>query len=95
MADGLAVSRLLFPAFPRPHSTERRHEPCASSTLPAPSSRTIAEGLEQTAEYMDRCDAEAGHLVIFDRREDRRWRDKIFRDRRASDRGVEIEVWGM
>ena len=57
--------------------------------------RTIAEGLEQTADYMDRCDAEAGHLVIFDRREDRRWRDKIFRDRRASDRGVEIEVWGM
>ena len=57
--------------------------------------RTLAEGLEQTAEYMDRCDAEAGHLVIFDRREDRRWRDKIFRDRRALDSGVEIEVWGM
>ena len=57
--------------------------------------RTIAEGLEQTFEYMDRCDAEAGHLVIFDRREDRRWRDKIFRDRRALDSGVEIEVWGM
>ena len=30
--------------------------------------QTIAEGLEQTAEYMDRCDAEAGHLVVFDRR---------------------------
>ncbi len=57
--------------------------------------RTIAEGLEQTADYMDRCDAEAGHLVIFDRREDRRWRDKIFRDRRALDSGVEIDVWGM
>ena len=57
--------------------------------------RTIAEGLEQTADYMDRCDAEAGHLVIFDRREDRRWPDKIFRDRRVSDSGVEIEVWGM
>ena len=57
--------------------------------------RTIAEGLEQTFEYMDRCDAEAGHLVIFDRRADRRWRDKIFRDRRALDSGVEIEVWGM
>ena len=57
--------------------------------------QTIAEGLEQTADYMDRCDAEAGHLVVFDRREDRRWRDKIFRDRRASDGGVEIEVWGM
>ena len=30
--------------------------------------QTVAEGLEQTAEYMDRCAAEEGHLVIFDRR---------------------------
>ncbi|MCY3682213.1 MAG: ATP-binding protein, partial [Gemmatimonadetes bacterium] len=57
--------------------------------------QTIADGLEQTAEYMDRCDAEAGHLVIFDRREGRRWADKVFRDRRTSSSGVEIEVWGM
>ncbi len=57
--------------------------------------QTIAEGLEQTAEYMDRCDAEAGHLVIFDRREDRRWEDKIFHFRRTSISGVEIDVWGM
>ena len=57
--------------------------------------QTIAEGLEQTAEYMDRCDAEAGHLVIFDRRAGRRWDDKVFRDRRASDRGTEIDIWGM
>ena len=57
--------------------------------------QTIADGLEQTAEYMDRCDAEAGHLIIFDRREGRRWSDKIFRDRRALDSGVEIDIWGM
>ena len=57
--------------------------------------QTIAEGLEQTAEYMDRCDAEAGHLVVFDRREGRRWSDKVFRDRRSSDGGVEIDIWGM
>ena len=31
--------------------------------------RTIREGLEQTAGYMDRCATEAGHLVIFDRDE--------------------------
>ena len=55
----------------------------------------LSPRLEQTAEYMDRCDAEAGHLVVFDRRENRRWSDKVFRDRRASDSGVEIEVWGM
>ncbi len=57
--------------------------------------QTVAEGLEQTAEYMDRCAAEGGHLVIFDRRENRRWDDKVFHCRRASDRGVEIDVWGI
>ena len=57
--------------------------------------QTIAEGLEQTAGYMDRCAAEAGHLVIFDRRAARRWEDKVFRDRRASASGVEIDLWGM
>jgi len=29
--------------------------------------RTIAEGLTQTPGYMDRCGAEAGHLMVFDR----------------------------
>ncbi len=57
--------------------------------------QTIAEGLEQTAEYMDRCDAEAGHLVIFDRREGRRWADKVFHDCRTSRSGVKIDIWGM
>ena len=57
--------------------------------------QTIAEGLEQTAAYMDRCAAAAGHLVIFDRREGRRWDDKVFHDRRVSNQGVEIDIWGM
>ena len=57
--------------------------------------QTIAEGLEQTAEYMDRCAAEAGHLVIFDRREGRRWADKVFHHRQTGDSGVEIDIWGM
>ena len=57
--------------------------------------KAIAEGLDQTAEYLDRCDAEAGHLVIFDRRADRRWDDKVFHTRRASHRGIEIDIWGM
>ena len=57
--------------------------------------QTIADGLDQTAESMDRCDAEAGHLVIFDRREGRRWADKVFYDRRTSSNGVDIDIWGM
>lgn len=55
----------------------------------------IAGGLNQTAEYIDRCDAEAGHLVIFDRREGRRWKDKVFHDHRTSGSGVEIDIWGV
>ena len=57
--------------------------------------RTVAEGVEQAAAYMDRCGAEAGHLVVFDRREDRSWDDKIFRERRTTPAGSEIAVWGM
>ena len=56
--------------------------------------RTIREGLEQTAGYMDRCAAEAGHLVIFDRDEVRSWEEKVF-CRRESAGGVEVMVWGM
>jgi len=57
--------------------------------------QTIAEGVEQTAAYMDRCAAESGHLVIFDRRANRRWDDKVFHCRRVSSGGVAIEMWGM
>ena len=55
---------------------------------------TLREGLRQTAEYMDRCAAESGHLVIFDRDPERKWADKIYRRRELAG-GVEIEVWGM
>ena len=56
--------------------------------------RTIAEGVEQTRGYMDRCGAEAGHLIVFDRTLDRPWADKIFR-RAPSEAGVPVTVWGM
>ena len=56
--------------------------------------RTIAEGMEQTRGYMDRCGAEAGHLIVFDRAPDRPWAEKIFRRAPAGD-GVPVTVWGM
>ena len=57
--------------------------------------RTIAEGLVQTAEYMDRCGVEDdGHLIIFDRRRGRSWRRKIFR-KKARTKGLTIQIWGM
>ena len=56
--------------------------------------RTIAEGLEQTAAWMDRCVARSGHLVVFDRSEGKRWEEKIFRRDEAVD-GRRVIVWGM
>jgi len=56
--------------------------------------RTIFEGLEQTAEYMDKCGSDEGHLVVFDRRPHRSWAEKIFR-REEKRGGRIIAVWGM
>ena len=61
----------------------------------------VDEGVEQTARYVDRCAAEAGHLIVIDRRENRSWEEKVFHLRRRSAhprRGggaVPIDVWGM
>ena len=54
---------------------------------------TLAEGLPQTAGYMDRCGAVAGHLVIFDRSA-KSWKEKIFHRSEEFD-GTPVEVWGM
>ena len=56
--------------------------------------RTVADGLEQTYAYMDRSDANEGHLIVFDRNENRSWEEKIFQ-REDSFKGKEIWVWGM
>ncbi len=56
--------------------------------------RTIREGLEQTSGYMDRCAAQAGHLVVFDRTVEKPWEDKIFRREKSLD-GRAVTVWGM
>ena len=58
--------------------------------------RTIMEGLEQTRAYMDRCGAEAGHLIIFDRSPERSWEEKIFRREAPPGAGAApVTVWGM
>jgi len=57
--------------------------------------RTISAGLEQTAAYMDRCAAAAGHLVVIDRLSAKRWDEKVFHRRMQSRRGVALDVWGM
>ena len=54
---------------------------------------TIREGLEQTLAYMDKCGAESGHLVIFDRDESKPWEEKLYRREESLD-GRPVTVWG-
>ena len=55
----------------------------------------IAQGLQQTAEYMDIVgSADKGHLVIFDRDEQKSWDERLWSDTRTY-AGRTIKVWGM
>ncbi len=56
--------------------------------------RTVTESLRQIGGYMQRCGTAEGHLVIFDRSEDRSWDDKVFRREESVD-GRKVTVWGM
>ena len=55
---------------------------------------TVSEGLEQTADYLDRAGTTDGHLLIFDRRPGMTWEERIFQ-RVETCRGYAIQVWGM
>jgi len=55
---------------------------------------TLAQGLEQTAEYMDIKHATEGHLVIFDQDSNKTWDEKIYQTDHAAGNKT-IHVWGM
>ncbi|WGZ94801.1 MAG: AAA-like domain-containing protein [Candidatus Thiothrix putei] len=55
---------------------------------------TVAEGIQQTAGYADQCGAAEAHLIIFDRRPDVVWDDKVWQET-ATTNGRTIGVWGM
>lgn len=57
-------------------------------------SNTLPKGLEQTAEYMDINNATEGHLIIFDRNQNKSWEEKIYH-KQESFNGKTIDVWGM
>ena len=57
--------------------------------------RTIEEGIAQTRAYADRCAAEAGHLIVFDRSPERTWEQKIFRREAPRGSDIPVTVWGM
>ena len=55
---------------------------------------TLAQGLRQTRNYMERAGSDEGHLVIFDRTGGATWDERIYcREERAG--GHRITVWGM
>ncbi|MDE0101095.1 MAG: ATP-binding protein [Bryobacterales bacterium] len=54
----------------------------------------IREGLRQTESYMDLCGAESGHLVVFDMRPGKTWKERIF-TRSPEPLRAPITVWGM
>lgn len=56
--------------------------------------QTLEAGLRQTWQYMDKCGTTNGHLIIFDRRPDVAWEQKIFQ-RQETHQGQSITVWGM
>jgi hypothetical protein len=55
---------------------------------------TLAEGLEQTADYADRCGADEAYLILFDRRPGKSWDERIWQ-RQEPQGGRMIGVWGM
>ncbi|MEL6721997.1 MAG: AAA-like domain-containing protein [Pseudomonadota bacterium] len=55
---------------------------------------TLADGLLQTADYATQCGAEEAHLLIFDRRADVSWDDKIWHQTKHQDHRT-ITVWGL
>ena len=56
--------------------------------------KIIEQGLRQTMDYMDKCGAGEGHLVLFDRNPQRTWDEKIFQ-RAATHAAHTIQLWGM
>ncbi len=54
----------------------------------------ISEGLEQTAASVDRCGAATGHLVVFDARTGRTWKERVFQREEVAS-GRVITVWGI
>lgn len=56
--------------------------------------KTLSEGLEQTAKYMDQSQATEGFLLIFDRHPTKSWKSK-FQKSQEIHQNYQIDVWQM
>ena len=77
-----------------PHKSGKQKVVIELKVLYRSMEKTISDGLRQTADYMDRCGTEEGHLVIFDRSTEKSWEEKIF-CRRERYKDKVLMVWGM
>ncbi|MEM7403473.1 MAG: ATP-binding protein, partial [Myxococcota bacterium] len=57
--------------------------------------RKLQEGIEQTTQYMDRCTATEGHLLLFDRRAGKSWDERIWVRHEKSPDSKAVTVWGL
>ena len=54
---------------------------------------TLAEGLPQVVDYARRWGADEAHLLVFNRRPEVSWDEKIWHQEQIHD-GVMVQVWG-
>ncbi len=76
-----------------PHTDGTQREVIELKVLRYSLEKTIETGMQQTAAYMDKCGADSGHLLIFDRRPGISWEEKIFHHSKSF-QGKTMEVWG-
>lgn len=56
--------------------------------------KTLAEGLTQTADYMDKNNSTEGHLMLFDTTSKKSWDEKIFQEIHSVG-NLSVKVWGL
>ena len=62
--------------------------------------QTIEDGMKQVWKYADRCGADEAHIIVFDRRPEVSWDEKIFCAKRELEEcrernGIPVVIWGM
>ncbi len=55
--------------------------------------KVLEVGLPQTVDYARQCGADEAHLLIFDRREDSDWDERVWQQTLIQE-GYEVQVWG-
>ncbi len=94
---GIGRGRMdLLIAWPRGEAEDRFVVECkvADKRAHRGKDHAIAEGLRQTAGYLERLGSRIGHLVVFDRDPEKSWEEKIYRCDEDYE-GKTITVWGM